>query len=187
MENGPRVTSLLKNWRDGDSEAFEQVAALLGSELRRLAASYLRRERSGHTLQPTALVNEAYIRLIHNEPIDWQSRSHFVAIAARSMRQILVEHARRRLSAKRGSGVEYVSIEDAVPSEDARSIDLLALDEALVALAAVDPRKAQTLEMKYFGGLSSEEIAAVLKVSVKTVERDARIATAWLRATLTRK
>jgi RNA polymerase sigma factor (TIGR02999 family) len=179
------VTMLLQNWRRGDSSALEQVAEIVDGELRRLAASYLRRERSSHTLQPTALVNEAFLRLMGQaDRVDWESRSHFIAIAARHMRQILVDHARRHGAGKRGDGATLISLDDARASTNPRSADLLALDEALNKLAAVDPRKARAMEFKYFGGLEMAEIANVLNLSIKTVEKDVRMAGAWLRATL---
>jgi RNA polymerase sigma-70 factor (ECF subfamily) len=179
------VTMLLQNWRGGDPSALDQVAEIVDRELRRLAASYLRRERPGHTLQPTALVNEAFLRLMgQRDRVDWESRSHFVAIAARHMRQILVDHARRHNAGKRGAGATVISLDDAPASTDPRSVDLLALDQALEKLAQVDPRKGRAMELKFFGGLEMAEIAAVLSLSVKTVEKDVRMAGAWLRAWL---
>ena len=179
------VTILLQNWRRGDASALDRVAEIVDRELRRLAASYLRRERSGHTLQPTALVNEAFLRLIgQGNQIDWESRSHFIAIAARHMRQILVDHARRHSAGKRGAGATLIPLDDVPASTHPRSAELLALDEALEKLGAVDPRKAQAMELKYFGGLEMAEIAGVLNLSVKTVEKDVRLAGAWLRAAL---
>ena len=176
---------LLQSWRHGDSSALERVAEIVDRELRRLAGAYLRRERAGHTLQPTALVNEAFLRLMGQaDRIDWESRSQFIGIAARHMRQILVDHARRHRAGKRGSGATLVSLDDAPASVSPRSTDLLALDEALEKLAAVDPRKARAMELKYFGGLEMAEIAAVLHLSIKTVEKDVRLAGAWLRAEL---
>lgn len=180
------VTMLLQNWRRGDSSALDQVAEIVDRELRRLAASYLRRERPGHTLQPTALVNEAFLRLMGQAGrVDWESRSHFIAIAACHMRQILVDHARRHGAGKRGAGATLISLDDAPASTDPRSTDLLALDEALEKLAAVDARKARAMELKFFGGLEMAEIASVLNLSIKTVEKDVRMAGAWLRAALT--
>ena len=179
------VTRLLQNWRQGDSCALDQVAEIVERELRRLAASYLRRERPGHTLQPTALVNEAFFRLMGQaDRVDWESRSHFIAIAARHMRQILVDHARRHRAGKRGAGVTLISLVDAFVSTPPPSTELLALDEALEHLAAVDPRKARAMELKFFGGLEMAEIAAVLNISVKTVEKDVRLGAAWLRSAL---
>jgi RNA polymerase sigma-70 factor (ECF subfamily) len=182
---GAPVTVLLQSWRHGDSSALERVAEIVDRELRRLAGAYLRRERAGHTLQPTALVNEAFLRLMGQaDRIDWESRSQFIGIAARHMRQILVDHARRHRAGKRGSGATLVSLDDAPAAVSPRSTDLLALDEALEKLAAVDPRKARAMELKYFGGLEMAEIAAVLHLSIKTVEKDVRLAGAWLRAEL---
>jgi RNA polymerase sigma factor (TIGR02999 family) len=179
------VTILLKNWRKGDEAALGQIAEIVERELRRLAASYLRRERPDHTLQPTALVNEAFIRLVaQNARQGWESRSHFVAIAAQHMRQILVDYARRHRASKRGSGKTMVSLEDARVASNPRSVDLLALDEALLELAAIDPRKARAIELKYFGGLEMAEIAEVLGISVKTVEKDVRLGVACLRSAL---
>jgi len=179
------VTMLLQNWRRGDESALVQVAAVVDRELRRLAASYLRRERPGHTLQPTALVNEAFVRLMEQgaRP-DWESRSHFVAIAAQHMRQILVDYARRHRAAKRGAGATLIPLDDVQTAIKPRSVDLLALDEALERLAAVDPRKARAMELKYFGGLEMAEIAAVLNISLKTVEKDVRLGATWLRSAL---
>ena len=179
------VTILLQNWRRGDQAALVQVAETVDRELRRLAASYLRRERPGHTLQPTALVNEAYVRLMGQAARqDWESRAHFVAIAAQHMRQILVDYARRHKAAKRGDGVTLIALDDARAATDPRSVDLLALDEALDKLGAVDARKARAMELKFFGGLEMAEIASVLKISLKTVEKDVRLGAAWLRSAL---
>jgi len=178
------VTVLLQNWRRGDEAALGQVVEIVDRELHRLAAAYLRRERPGHTLQPTALVNEAFVRLVGGRAQDFESRSHFVAIAAHHMRQILVDYARRRLAAKRGAGATLVSLDDAKVSASPRSVDLLALDDALEKLAEVDGRKARALELKFFGGLEMAEIAAVLDVSIKTVEKDVRLGAAWLRSAL---
>lgn len=181
------VTKLLRDWRGGDAGAFEKIAEAVHRELRRLAASYMSRERVGHTLQPTALVNEACIRLIsQGEDVDWENRSHFVAIAAQHMRQILVDHARRRNAEKRGSGQAVVSLDEVQAGVEAPLVELLALDTALSKLAETDQRKAKVMELKYFGGLGAEEIATVLSVSVKTVEKDVQFAKAWLRSALGR-
>ena len=181
----PPVTLLLQNWRQGDQAAFGQIAQIVDVELHRLAASYLRRERPEHTLQPTALVNEAFIRLMGQAGhADWESRSHFVAIAAHHMRQILVDYARRHRAEKRGAGQTRIALDDAQAASEPRSVDLLALDEALVKLAEVDPRKARAMELKFFGGLEMKEIAAVLGISIKTVEKDVRLASAFLRSAL---
>jgi len=187
MEGAPSVpvTVLLQNWRRGDPSALAQVAETVDRELRRLAASYLRRERTGHTLQPTALVNEAFVRLMsQGARQDWESRSHFIAIAAQHMRQILVDYARRHRAAKRGDGATMISLDDSQPSSHPRPVDLLALDEALEKLAVVDARKARALELKFFGGLEMAEIASVLNISIKTVEKDVRVGAAWLRSRL---
>lgn len=179
------VTLLLQNWRQGDASGLEQVAEIASRELHRLAAGYLRRERPGHTLQPTALVNEAFVRLLgQGSQVDWESRAHFLAITARHMRQILVDYARKHGAGKRGAGVTLISLDDAPACSKPPSADILALDEALEKLAALDPRKARAMELKYFGGLEMAEIAAVLNISVKTVEKDVRMAGAWLRAAL---
>ena len=179
------VTILLQNWRRGDQSALAQVAETVARELRRLAASYLRRERQGHTLQPTALVNEAFVRLMgQGARQDWESRSHFVAIAAQHMRQILVDYARRHRAAKRGDGATMISLDDAPAAVDPRPVDLLALDEALEKLAEVDARKARAMELKFFGGLEMAEIAGILDISIKTVEKDVRLGTVWLRSAL---
>ena len=179
------VTMLLQDWRRGNSSALDEVARIVDRELRRLAASYLRRERPGHTLQPTALVNEAFLRLMgQGDRIDWESRSQFIGIAARHMRQILVDYARRHSAGKRGAGATKIPIDDAPAADHPRSADLMALDQALEKLAEVDPRKARAMELKYFGGLEMAEIAEVLGVSIKTVEKDVRMAGAWLRAAL---
>ena len=181
----PPVTLLLHNWRQGDQAALGQIAEIVDRELHRLAASYLRRERPGHTLQATALVNEAFVRLVGQAArSDWESRSHFIAIAAHHMRQILVDYARRHRAAKRGAGATLISLDDAEAASDPRPVDLLALDEALAKLAEVDPRKARAMELKFFGGLEMAEIATVLGISVKTVEKDVRLAAAWLRSAL---
>jgi len=186
QQQSASVTMLLQEWRRGSASALEEVARVVDRELRRLAASYLRRERPGHTLQPTALVNEAFLRLMgQGDQIDWESRSQFVGIAARHMRQILVDHARRHDAGKRGSGGTMIPLDDAPASVHPRSADLMALDEALEKLAEVDPRKARAMELKYFGGLEMAEIARVLNISIKTVEKDVRMAGAWLRAALT--
>lgn len=183
------VTVLLHQWRQGDQSAFADVARIVERELHRLAGSYLRHERPGHTLQPTALVNEAFIRLMEQPGRrDWQNRSHFVAIAATLMRQILVDHARRHRAAKRGDGATLVSLDDDVTphsaANDPHPVDLLALDEALERLSAIDARKARAMELKYFGGLQMAEIAEVLDISIKTVEKDVRLGITWLRSAL---
>jgi RNA polymerase sigma factor (TIGR02999 family) len=179
------VTRLLGEWRSGNAAALDSLTPLVYRELHRLAAGYLRRERPGHTLQPTALINEAYLRLAgQGEKVDWASRSHFVAVAAQHMRQILVDHARRKLADKRGAGAAAVSLDDAGLFTPERSADLLALDEAIGKLAESDARKARAVELRYFGGLELQEIADVTGVSLRTVQNDLRMAQAWLKARL---
>ncbi len=175
-----RVTGLLVAWGAGDESAFEQLVPLVHAELRRLAHRAMSRERSGHTLQTTALVNEAYLRLIDADGVRWQDRAHFFAMSARLMRRILVDHARARKSQKRGGAMRKVSLEEALILSPERGSDLVALDDALKALAAVDSRKSQVVEMRYFAGLSVEESAEVLKVSPDTIIRDWKLAKAWL-------
>jgi RNA polymerase sigma factor (TIGR02999 family) len=181
------VSALLRAWSDGDQDALQALTPIVYEELHRLAGYYMRRERSGHSLQATALVNEAYMRLADYTRMQWQDRAHFFAVSAQAMRRILVDHARRH-NVKRGRGVQHVSLEDVVvvaPGEDAET-DLVALDEALIGLTRIDPRKARIVEMRFFGGLTVEEIGGVLKVSPGTVKRDWRAAKAWLYQELTR-
>jgi RNA polymerase sigma factor (TIGR02999 family) len=173
------VSGLLRAWGDGDRGALDRLTPIVYDELRRLASRYMRGERPGHSLQTTALVNEAYIRLVDYRGMRWQDRAHFFAVSAQLMRRILVDHARRH-NLKRGGGVQHVSFEDTAEVGSNRAADLLALDDALDALARVDPRKVQVVEMRYFGGLSVEETADVLKVSPITVMRDWSTAKAWL-------
>ena len=175
------VSALLRAWSDGDQSAMQALTPIVYDELHRLARHYMRRERSGHSLQATALVNEAYMRLADYTRMQWQDRAHFFAVSAQVMRRILVEHARRH-NVKRGRGVQHVSLDDAVVVGGGEEVetDFVALDEALVALARIDPRKMQIVEMRFFGGLTVEEIGAVLDVSTGTVKRDWRAAKAWL-------
>jgi RNA polymerase sigma factor (TIGR02999 family) len=174
------ISKLLRAWSDGDQSALDRLTPIVYDELRRLARRYMRRERPGHSLQTTALVNEAYMRLLDYKRMEWQDRAHFFAISAQLMRRILVEHARRH-NLKRGGGVQHVSLEEAVVVVgDGRGTDLVALDDAMNALARFDPRKVQVVEMRFFGGLSVEETAEVLKVSPVTVMRDWSTAKAWL-------
>ena len=178
---GPHdVTQLLLAWSAGDENALNELIPLVYEELRRLAKSHMRRERPGHTLQTTALVNEAYLRLVDARSVRWQSRAHFFAIAARLMRQILVDFARSRGSAKHGKGLEAETLEEALVVTPQQSTNLVALDDALKSLARVDARKSQVVEMRFFGGLTEEETAEVLKVSEKTVRRDWNLAKVWL-------
>lgn len=172
------VTGLLVQWANGDKGALNDLTPLVYKELRRLAGSHLRRERKSHTLQPTALVHEAYLRLVDQKNPNWQNRSHFFGVASRLMRQILVDHARTRQAGKRA--MRRVSLEEAVSFHHERSRDLLALDSSLIALEKIDPRKCRAVELRYFGGLPMEEIAQALDVSAVTVRRDLRMAEAWL-------
>src|SRR5437867_984404 len=174
------VTQLLKDWGNGDSAALDRLMPIVYDELRKVAARYLRRERQDHTLQPTALVNEAYLRLVDQKQVQWQNRAHFMGVAAQMMRRILVDHARNHKRVKRGGGAQKVSLDDAVVVAEDRTEDLVELDDALNALAAFDERKSRVVEMRYFGGLSVEETAEVLKVSEITVARDWKLAKAWL-------
>ncbi len=174
------VTGLLLEWQEGDETALDKLTPLVYDELRRIAHRYMRQERDGHTLQTTALVNEAYVRLAGGQRIEWQNRAHFYGVVAQVMRHVLIDHARRRRYAKRGGDAEQVSLEDVAGMSDVRAAELVALDEALNELARLDPRKARVVELRYFGGLSLEETADVLEVSVMTVRRDWRAAKAWL-------
>jgi RNA polymerase sigma factor (TIGR02999 family) len=178
------VTQWLLAWGGGDRGALDRLVPLVYQELRRLASAHLRRERAGHSLQTTALVNEAYLRLVDYRRVRPRDRSHFLSIAAQAMRRVLVEAARARRSAKRGGGVPAVSFEEAPDPTAERAAELVALDDALHLLAALDPRKERVVELKYFGGLTSEEAAEALDVSVATVERDWSLARIWLRREL---
>ncbi len=173
------VSRLLRAWSRGDQTALDRLTPIVYAELHRLAGHYMKRERPGHSLQTTALVNEAYMRLVDYKRMQWQNRAHFFAVSAQLMRRILVEHARRR-NLKRGGGVQHVSLEKAAVVGGRRGSDLVALDDAMNALARLDARKEQVVEMRFFGGLSVEETAEVLKVSAVTVMRDWSTAKAWL-------
>lgn len=172
------------DWAGGDPDSFEKLAPLVDNELRRLAHNYMKREGSEHTLQTTALVNEAYIRLIDQNTVKWQNRAHFFAIAAGMMRRILVDYARSQSRQKRGAGAIQISLSEAGILSPSETESLLDLDLALEKLTRLDPRKAHVVECRYFGGLTSEEVAEVLKISLTTVERDWSIAKAWLRREL---
>jgi RNA polymerase sigma factor (TIGR02999 family) len=174
------LTGLLVEWREGDKAALDKLTPLVYDEMRRIAHRYVRRERAGHTLQTTALVNEAYLRLARQQKVEWQNRAHFFAVTAQVMRHILIDHARARHYAKRGGNAEQVPLEDARAMSKQRAAELIALDEALDELAQLDPRKSRVVELRYFGGLSLEETAEVLEMSVMTVRRDWRAAKAWL-------
>lgn len=175
-----QVTQLLADWSGGDSGALEKLIPLVQPELHRLAHHYMGREAIGHTLQTTALLNEAYLQLVDDPKRSWQNRTHFVAAAAQLMRRIMVDHARERHALKRGGGALKVSLDDAALVTERRSEELLALDEALQELAALDPRKSQIVELRYFGGLTIEEAASFLKMSHRSVEREWTMAKAWL-------
>lgn len=174
------VTQLLLDWNQGKPAALDELLPLVYNELRRLANSYLRREGSDHTLQGTALVHEAWIRMIDRGRVEWQNRAHFFGIAARLMRQILVDHARADRAEKRGGGKTMLALDEGIGVQEARNIEMLALDEALTRLAALDSQQARIVEMRFFGGLSVEETAAVLGVAPITVKRDWAVAKGWL-------
>src|SRR5262245_50110400 len=174
------ITRLLLAWSEGDEDALGKLAPLVGAELQRLARHYLRGERPGHTLQPTALINEAYLRLLDWRKATWQNRAHFMGIAANMMRRILVDHARRYRFRKRGGEMVKVSWDARQLGSSPRDPDLVALDEALTRLAELDHRKSQVVELRFFGGLSVEEAAEFLKVSPRTVKREWSLAQAWL-------
>ncbi len=174
------VTELLLAWGNGDRSALDDLVPLVHQELRRLARLQMRGERDNHTLQTTALVNEAFVRLVDLRRIRWQDRAHFLALSARFMRRILVDHARSRNYQKRGGGVDMVTLDDLVVAAPERGADLVALDDALDLLARIDPRKSQVVELRFFGGLSAEQTAEALNVSPETVQRDWRLAKVWL-------
>ena len=178
------ITQLLLAWSEGDREALDRLTPLVYAELRRLAKSYMRKERAGHTLQTTALIHEAYLRLIDAGQVEWRNRAHFFGVVASAMRQILVAMARERGCQKRGGGARQVSLDEAMMVDKGLDEDLVALDAALGALAQFDERKAQVVEMRFFGGLTEEEIASALGVSTETVRRDWRLARSWLRRKL---
>ncbi len=174
------VTKLLKDWEKGDRAALDEMLPLVYSELKRLASYYLSRENAGHTLQTTALVHEAYIRLVNQEHVNWKNRAHFLGVAAEMMRRILVNHARDRAAAKRGGGAKRVSLSVVGTTGDQPDNDLIALDQALTELAVFDSRRSRIVELKFFGGLTTEEIAEVMNISHGTVENDWKMARAWL-------
>ncbi len=180
------VTQLLIEISNGDREAVDLLLPVIYDELRKLAANYLRRERPDHTLQPTALVHEAYLRLVDQTRVTWQNRAHFFGIAAQIMRRLLVDHARRHNAEKRGQDFQKLSLDENIDRAVERSTELIALDDALKALAAFDPQKARVVELRYFGGLSVEETADVLGVTATTVKRHWRFAKAWLHGEMQR-
>ena len=194
------VTQLLAQWRDGDERAFAQLSALMYEELRQLAQRHLRRERSNHTMQKTALVNEAFVRLVGQQSVDWQSRAHFIGLASKLMRRVLVDYARAKLADKRGGGAGVLSLDEMAAPEADEAPDttptalqhldahtqeeVSAIDQALVRLEQIDPRQAQIVEMRYFGGLTVEQTAEAIDISAATVKREWTLARAWLRREL---
>jgi RNA polymerase sigma factor (TIGR02999 family) len=184
-QNANQVTQLLISLRDGDRSAAQKLMPLVYDEFRALAAHHLAGERKNHTLQPTALVHEAYLRLIDQTRVDWQGRTHFFAIGSQAIRRVLIDHARARARAKRGGGMARVTLDDAVALAPQRDEDLLALDEAMEKLEKLDPRQAKVVEMRFFGGMTVEEVAEALGVSKRTVEGEWTMARAWLLRELT--
>jgi RNA polymerase sigma factor (TIGR02999 family) len=174
------VSRLLRAWGDGDQTALDRLMPLVYDELRRMARRYMDRQPSGHTLQTTALIHEAYLRLVNQQEVQWQNRAHFFGVAAKAMRSILVDYARTRQAVKRGGATHLVSLDEAAVVSAEPTAELVALDDALQRLAAFDQRKCQVVEMRYFGGLTVEETAEVLQVSPETVARDWRLARTWL-------
>lgn len=179
MTNDADITQILRAMRSGDASAAEQLLPLIYAELHRLAASYMRRERKDHTLQPTALINEAYLRLAR-EDLEWQNREHFIGVAANVMRRVLVDHARAHNAGMRGGGQRRVELEEGIAVSEERSSELLSLDEALSRLAAVNLRQARIVELRYFGGLTVDEVAALLSIAPRSVKRDWALARIWL-------
>jgi len=185
MSSPTNVTQMLLEWRGGNEDALERLMPMVYDELRRLAGHYMKSERKGHTLQATALVNEAYIRLVDMK-VSWQDRAHFFAVAARLMRRMLVDHARAHHRAKREGDAVKVTLGEALEVSSGPASNVLAVDEALTRLAEFDPRKSEILELRYFGGLNNEEVAEALKISRATVQRDLRLAKTWLMRELKR-
>jgi RNA polymerase sigma factor (TIGR02999 family) len=179
-----QITTILREFAAGDKSALDRLMPLLYAELRRLAGSQLMRERYGNTLQPTALVHEAYVRLIDQSLPDFRNRAHFLGVAAQLMRQILIDSARKRNAAKRGGGQIHLSLDEAVDGVEARPVVMIALDQAIKALERKDPRKSKLIEMSFFGGLTPQEMAEVLELSVEDVGAELRVARAWLRRRL---
>lgn len=179
-ENQQQITDRLIAWNSGDTAALDDVMHAVYKELRRMADRYLRLEHPGHSLQPTALVHEAYLRLIDQTQVSWQNRAHFFGVAAQMMRRILVDHARTKQRDKRGGAAGTLSLDEVIDVGRSRGADLVSLDEALESLAGIDPRKSRVVEMRFFGGLSVDETAEVLNVSPQTVMRDWKLAKAWL-------
>jgi RNA polymerase sigma factor (TIGR02999 family) len=180
------ISQLLHAWSNGDQTAFDRLMPLVYDELRQRARRYMERQSPGHTLQTTALIHEAYLKLVEQKDAHWQNRAHFFGVAAKAMRSILADYARTKHAAKRGGEIHQVSLDEAAAVSTERAAELVALDDALASLAALDQRKCQVVEMRYFGGLTVEETAAVLKVSPETVARDWRLARTWLLRTLSK-
>lgn len=183
-QQADQITELLQSWSQGNHAAAEKLIPLVYEELHRLAQRYMSDEQPGHTLQTTALVNEAYVRLVDSTRTDWESRTHFLAVCAQVMRRILVDWARSRKALKRGAGVRALELNEALAATTQPGSDLVAIDDALTALARIDPRKSQVVELRFFGGLNVEETAEVLKISPETVHRDWKSAKGWLRREL---
>lgn len=186
-EVSPQITKLLLQWREGKLEALDELVPLVHAELRRIARNFMRRQNPGHTLQTTALVNEAFIRLVDSNRVNWQDRNHFFAISAQLMRRVLVDVARRKNSLKRGGERIQVTLDDRLNVSDEKETDLIALDEAMSMLAELNPRQSQIVELRYFGGLTEEQIADTLEISSRTVRRDWNLARAWLFRELNQK
>jgi RNA polymerase sigma factor (TIGR02999 family) len=180
------ITQLLINWTQGDKAALDQLVSLVYPELRRLAKRHMAREDPAHTLQTSALINEAYLKLVDQQNVQWQNRAHFFAVAAQVMRHILVDHARTRNYAKRGGGAPKLPLDEAAVLIEQRATQLIALDDALRDLSALDARKSQIIELRFFGGLSLEETAEVMKISPSTIQREWRAAKAWLHHTMSK-
>jgi RNA polymerase sigma factor (TIGR02999 family) len=179
-ERPDQITRLLLAWRNGEERALDDLMPLVHRELKRIARNFMRRQKVGHTLQTTALVNEAFVRLVDSDKVNWQDRSHFFAIAAQLMRRVLVDAARRKLSAKRGGERIQVTLAEDVRSTETDQVDVIAIDDALDRLAKMNPRQCRIVELRYFGGLTEDEIAGALNISERTVRRDWNLARAWL-------
>jgi len=175
-----QITSILHDWGRGDPEALGKLMPIVFDELRRIAAGYFEHEAEGHTLQPTALVNEVYLRLVGRRTVQWQNRAHFFGFAAELMRRILVDHARSRKTAKRGKGAPKISLDETIASAEDRDLDLIALDDALKSLTEIDPRQSRIVELRFFAGLTIDEIAEVMEISATTVKREWKTARVWL-------
>jgi RNA polymerase sigma factor (TIGR02999 family) len=181
MNDEEEVTRLLLDWQNGNKEALDRLLPIVYTQLKALASNQLRNERPGHTLQPTALIHEAYVRLVRQDLPEWKNRAHFFSVSARLMRQILVDHARKHRAAKRGGDHRKVSLEDAVLFSSERSDQLIQIDDALREFEVLDPRKCKVIELRYFAGLEVQEISEALKISLATVKRDLRLGEAWLK------